>query len=69
MNIDGRKPKTWVQCTGCGKIYQIPQRVSTDRLYVMTNCSRCGVTKALNLGDNKDDIYYFYDINLDNRCY
>lgn len=69
MNIDGKKTKTWLQCTGCGRIYQIPQEVSIEKLYIMTNCPTCGITKALNLGEQKEDIYYFYDVNMDNRYY
>lgn len=69
MNTEGKKIKTWVQCTGCGKIYQIPQRVSIEKLYIITNCSTCGITKVLNLGEQKEDIYYFYDVNTDPRYY
>mgnify|MGYP003316797488 CR=1 FL=1 len=69
MSMDGRKPLTWVQCQTCGKIYQVPREISIEELYIITRCSTCGVTKSLNLGRNKDDIYDLYDINLDPRYY
>lgn len=69
MYSDGKKKSTWVQCQDCGEIFQIPYTISIDKLYVMTNCPNCGDAKALNLGNQKEDWYYFYNVNLDYRQY
>lgn len=69
MDMEGKNIKTWVQCQTCGKIYQIPCAVSIEKLYVLANCPTCGVTTGLNLGEKKEDLYYFMDINMDSRYY
>ena len=69
MDTDGRKQTTWVQCQMCGEIYQIPYEVDIDKLYVMSYCPNCGITKGINLGDKEEDKYYFYNVVLDNKYY
>lgn len=64
--LDG---KSWVQCTNCGKVHRIPQLVPIDKLYVIVNCPDCGITKNINLGNDLEDRYYFYDVTLDERYY
>lgn len=62
--------KTWVQCTQCGKVYSISQRVPVSELYVESECPKCGYEDmALNCGDNEDDIYLYYDPYMDERYY
>ena len=60
---------TWIQCANCGKIYHIEQEVSIDRTYVPAYCPRCEHEVGLNLGDNKDDLYLYMDVNVDQRYY
>ena len=60
---------SWVQCTTCGKIYQTQQEISIEELYVVIDCSVCGDTTGLNLGDNEDDIYLYMCENYDPRYY
>ena len=66
---EGRKQGTWIQCQKCGHIYCIEARVSTDKLYVLSECPKCGHHKGLNCGDNKDDLYLYYNPVLDERYY
>lgn len=69
MSTNGRKKKTFVQCQTCGKIFQVPYEVPIDKLYITTECSNCGQTQGLNLGDKEEDIYFYYNVNLDDRYY
>lgn len=64
-----RNQGVWVQCTQCGKVYFIQESVPIDKLYITSVCSRCGNQKGLNCGDNKEDVYIYYDPTLDERFY
>ena len=33
------------------------------------HCPYCGETRGLNLGERKEDIYFYYNVNLDDRYY
>lgn len=68
MLTDGRKG-SWVQCINCGKIHYIPQSTPIDELYIVTDCPCCGTEKHINLGDQKEDWYLYYDVTLDSRYY
>ena len=69
MDTGGNLQATWVQCQTCGEIYQIPWEVDVDKLYVMSHCPNCGITKGINLGNNEEDKYYFYNVVMDDRFY
>ena len=69
MCPNGKKECTYIQCQTCGEIYQIRHEVPIDKLYVMCECPICGSLKGLNLGNDKEDIYYYYNTNLDDRYY
>ena len=60
---------TWIQCQNCGKIYHIAHDVPIDKLYVASECPRCGNYKGLNCGTNPDDFYLYANLNLDGRYY
>lgn len=62
--------KCYIQCQNCGEIFQIDQAVPIDKIYVQVYCHKCDDSVCgLNLGDNEDDKYYFYDMTLDPRYY
>lgn len=65
----GRKKRTYVQCQTCGKIFQVPYAVEIDKLYIEAKCSNCGETTGLNLGEKEEEIYFYYNANLDERHY
>lgn len=69
MNSGRWERRTFIQCQTCGKIYQIPCRVEIDKLYVTTDCPHCGEVTGLNLGDKEEDVYFYYNVNLDCRHY
>lgn len=69
MDSGGKKKRTWVQCQDCGEIFQVPYAVEIDKLYITACCPNCGETRGLNLGDKKEDIYFYYNANLDIRHY
>lgn len=69
MDSGRKKKNTFIQCQTCGKIYQIPYEIEIDKLYITAKCPGCGDTTGLNLGDKKEDIYEFYNVNLDPRYY
>lgn len=69
MDSGRKKQNTFVQCQTCGEIYQIPYEVEIDKLYIEADCPKCGHQTGLNLGDKEEDIYFYYNVNLDNRYY
>jgi transcription elongation factor Elf1 len=62
------KEDTWVQCQCCGYLYQIDETISINKSIVNYVCPKCGYKHALNCG-NYEDIYYYYNVNLDERYY
>ena len=60
---------TWVQCQSCGTVYKIMEKLPTEALIVKAECPACNGTTALNCGEEYDDIYLYYNPNLDNRYY
>ena len=69
MDLSRDNGLTWVQCQHCGKIYKIQQRLPASALLVKAECPTCNGTTALNCGEDEDDVYLFYNANLDNRYY
>lgn len=68
--LKGRgKDRTWIQCQSCGCVYLINKKVSIEKSIVNSVCPECGGHVGLNCGDNKEDLYYFYDPVLDGRYY
>lgn len=61
--------KTYLQCTNCGEIYQVRGKIDMSNVYVNSYCQCCGHVKALNCGNNREDLYIYSDINLDKRYY
>lgn len=60
----------YIQCTKCGHVYIIDEDLSLiDDMYVNTRCPRCKNKKGLNLGNDIDDYYELYNLNLDERYY
>lgn len=69
MDPNGRKKRTYVQCQTCGKIFQVPYAIEIDKMYIDAECSSCGKSTGLNLGDKEEEIYNFYNVNVDPRHY
>jgi predicted RNA-binding Zn-ribbon protein involved in translation (DUF1610 family) len=69
MSTEWKRKGHYVQCQTCGVIYIIHRKIPIEETFVKVNCPNCGPTTGLNLGDNEDDIYYFYNSSLDNRYY
>ena len=69
MCLDGKKQGNWIQCQNCGEIYRAPYTIEISKLYVEAQCPVCENDVGLNLGMEKDDLYYFYNANMDNRYY
>ena len=65
--------KVWVQCQTCGELYQVDSKktsISEDDLYIHIFCPRCrNGTKHLLIGENREDVYRFGNIVLDERYY
>ncbi len=69
MELNENKESNFVQCRSCGHIYKIEASLPIDALIVEMACPKCDCDYALNLGDDKNDIYLYEDVNLDNRYY
>jgi hypothetical protein len=66
--------KVWVQCQICGELHEVQSKdasISDDDLYTTKiYCSKCrDGTKHILIGENKEDIYVFGNINLDKRYF
>ena len=68
---DGKTKEAWVQCTNCGRVYKalVPDKTTIDDMYIIDDCPTCGVVTTLNLGEDEDDKYLYYNVNLDDRYY
>lgn len=60
---------SFVQCQYCGNIYYTEQEISSDDFIINVLCPNCGHRRALNCGENREDIYLFYDHTKDPRGY
>lgn len=69
MSFGGDSRCSWMQCTTCGKIHKIPDTFPIEELYVEINCPSCDSHVGLNLGSEKEDLYYFYNVTLDDRYF
>lgn len=67
----GSDNKQYIQCTRCGIISELDKynkRIPIEQTYLCSYCNECQrVSKHINLGDIKDDIYLYADINIDQR--
>lgn len=60
----------YYQCTKCGAIMSFKGSIELeDDIYADLYCDKCEQSKALYLGDNKEDFYMLYDVVLDKRYY
>lgn len=63
----------YYQCTECGHIHraQVDKVIDLDDdLYCATYCPKCKeITKQLWVGEDKDEISYYYDVTMDRRYY
>ena len=60
------------QCSCCGNISKVNEnyRPRGDTTYIVLWCERCEeYTEQLYCGDDVDDIYELYDLNVDSKYY
>ena len=69
VSTDGNKTYTWIQCSECGRVYQIAGQTSEEDLYVVAYCTECESRIGINLGCDKNDIYLYMNPNLDRRMF
>lgn len=61
---------TWLQCQHCGYIYHVDKEVPMKYMYVNAWCPHCAeYARHLNCGSQAEDVYYYYNPNLDDRIY
>ena len=63
------KDRTYLQCTNCGRIYSVEKEIELSKIYINSYCPHCEHERALNLGDDENDIYELYDNTLDSRFF
>lgn len=62
--------RSYLQCTNCGKVFQVDRRFPEGTLYIYRYCPRCGdFEKTLWVGKDILDIYELYDPVCDERYY
>ena len=60
----------YYQCTKCGAIMPFERKLELeDDIYADLYCDKCGRSRVLYLGDNKDDFYIYADNFLDERYF
>ncbi len=67
-----KRDKEIFQCSCCGNIHKVDEKYKPrgDDIYVQLWCEKCKEhTQQLYCGDNIDDLYMLYDINIDPRMY
>lgn len=67
--MDQKNNGSFMQCQYCGNIYHVEQEIPIDAFIIDIVCPECGHTRALNCGENKEDIYIYMNENFDPRCY
>lgn len=61
---------SWFQCQTCGTVFPIYRRYKKNTFFIDSYCSHCKETETiLFLGNDRDNIYEFFNPNLDNRIY
>ncbi len=65
----GNKEGSYVQCTHCGCIEKIQERLEEYVIYIDFECRACGNARGLNIGKDILDQYELYDVTLDSRYY
>lgn len=61
--------KTFVQCQNCGNVFQAEGKFKIDELYINYYCPKCGTYRVIQLGENYEDIFEFYNVNIDNKFF
>ena len=71
FGIMGAGDSGYVQCQECGKIHLLKMRFDIeDELYIKLKCPKCkGITEHLWVGNDKEDIYLYYNLVADPRYY
>lgn len=63
------KERTWLQCTNCGHIHIVEQKIPMERSIVNAHCDRCDHDRALNCGYSEDDVAELRNYFLDARYF
>ena len=63
--------KVWIQCQICGCLHRVKMKnTSEDDLYIEEHCPKCrDETPHIWCGEHIEDIYMYYNANLDTRIY
>lgn len=66
-----KQEQWWLQCSVCGHIHKKKMIYDVeDDLYIEEICPRCrGKTRQLVCSEKEDDIYMYYNVNVDPRYY
>lgn len=60
---------TYLQCCGCGKVHIVKRKYDSDEVYIDSACPKCGHERALILGEDRENIYVYYDPINDDRYF
>lgn len=66
------RDKEIFQCSCCGNIHKVDEKYKPqeDEIYVPLWCERCkDQTMQLYCGDNEDELYSLYNVNIDSKYY
>lgn len=60
----------WFQCQQCGYLHKEKIRDNSENLYIKIECPKCrGETKHVCVGEHKEDVYLYGNLNVDPRYY
>lgn len=63
--------KSFIQCQCCGCLHQVKTKdTSEDDLYIEEYCPKCrDETRHIWCGENREDVYIYYNVNVDPKYY
>lgn len=62
--------KMWLQCQSCGVLYRKEVECDIEDIYIQDECPKCrDETTHLVCGKNEDELYWFYNVNVDPQYY
>ena len=67
--MDPKNSGSFMQCQHCGNIYYVDQEIPIDAFIIDLVCPKCGHTRALNCGEDRESIYFYMNENFDPRYY
>lgn len=69
--MDQKVPEQYLQCQQCGYVFKMEIKGVEKETsgFIIGQCPRCKGTDMLRIGETPDDVYLYYNVNVDPRYY